>query len=57
MNIVHDYNAAAKIGQVIESGRAQIFSDWDQLIMDEASTDHTGGNTATAEVAEFALGG
>ncbi len=57
MNIIHDYNAAAKIGQVIASGRTQIFSAWDRLIVDAASTAHTGRITATTEVAELALGG
>ncbi|MGQ9900936.1 MAG: glycosyltransferase family 2 protein [Fimbriimonadales bacterium] len=35
------YNVASYIGQCIESVQAQTFSDWEMLIVDDASTDDT----------------
>jgi hypothetical protein len=51
------YKATASRPVMMESVCAQISPNWCLLIVDEASTDHTGRVTATAEVAKSVLGG
>ncbi len=50
------YKAAA-IRQTKARVYAQFFPDWGLWVVDEESTAHAGRVTATAEVAESALGG
>jgi hypothetical protein len=54
--IMPAYKAAA-IRQTKARVYAQFFPDWGLWVVDEESTAHTGRFTATAEVAELALGG
>lgn len=39
--VIPTYNRASLIGETLESVRAQTFIDWECLVVDDASTDHT----------------